>query len=886
MTEAGAINQPATAGVTDERTAPAPAVEDELKALRIAVRRREPGVAVRVEALRARIADLSADVEILEVIDGYQRDPAKAGPVTAAIAGRAAGREPEDADTARDQSTLLLYAGQREQALAVARAALSGDPGDIGLRLVIVEAVIPDGPAAVIGAVHDLVRDPALVNALLAELDKSSLNADVSYWLAVGATNVGRPALALEIADRAIAARPDDLRIRAVRLRCLIILDRPGEALDEASALLERDPSLLPARLDKVRALARLGRMEDAVAALGELDDNELSGAALSEVAALRIDVLAGEDRVGDALELGDRMVAEHPGDPLIAMALARVLTADRVNEWEKALAVVIEARHSSEENPELRYAHAFILQHLGQREQALEVLGPPTATDPLDFRAQLLRAELLDQVGRGDEAIAVLNEAAVRDPGHVTIAERRVTLLFSKARYAEALDALEQARRVGMVTPGLLLLRARVLMSLQRYDEAFPCFEEVLSTSSGVDQSTLRTMEDGARQLSFAGRSPAALTLLQDIDGRYALTPTGRSLMAELLRMENKPEEAVAQADRVLASTDDPETRLATLGTKSMALLWLSRSAEALGVIDEALRADDGYLFGWMARALGVYSMECPGESLRLIEEHFPDDAIPEGWGEWVLTAKTSALGAAGRPEDAIAVLTSALDASRAASGGGDGSTVLRTGLGYFYIRVGRYADAIDALDPARHEGAEGWDSWALNNLAIALQMTGDGDEDELRRIFEREFELAGAPPVPMNKAVASWAKFWLGRHDESIALIDASLAARKEPFLQARIGLSLLLFGMRRAERAEAELRQALAEAGQLEDEARGAELVAYGRWLSDILVRTGHLPEIPAALQHQYGLPTLQLRGKDHVFFQQDSGSDLYPGAQGTP
>lgn len=861
MTDATAISQPAAASETAERTDRVPAVEDELTALRGAVRRREPDAAARADALRGRIADLSADVEILQVTDSYQHDPAKAGLVIAALANRVSGREPADADAARDQSILLLYAGRREQALAMARAALSRNPGDIGLRLVIVEAVIPDGPAAVIGAVHNLVRDPALVNALLAELDKSILSADVSYWLAVGATNVGRPALALEIAERAIAAQPDDLRIQTVRLRCLIILDRPQEALDEASALLERDPSLLPARLNRVRALARLGRMEDAIAALGELD-KELSGVALSEVAALRIEVLAGENRIADALELGDRMAAEHPGDPLIAMARARLLTASNVNEWEKALAVVIDARRASEENAELRYAHAFILQHLNQREEALEVLGPPAATDPLDFRAQLLQADLLDQLGRADEAIAVLTEAAIRDPGHVTIAERRVALLFSKGRYVEALDTLEQARMVGMVTPGLLLLRAQVLIALQRYDEAVPCFESVLSTPSGLDQSTLRTVEDGARQLAFAGRSPAALTLLQEIDGHDELTVQGRALMAELLRMAGKPEDAVAQADRVLASTDDPETRLTTLGTKSMALMWLSRSMEALGLIDEALRADDGYLFGWMASALAVNSMERPTELLRLLEEHFPDGAIPEGWDEWVLTAKTSALGAAGRPEEAITLLSKAFDAARAANGGEDGSTAIRTSLGYYYIRVGRFADAIAALEPARHEGADGWDPWAFNNLAIALMMAGDSDDGELRRIFEREFELAVDPPVPMNQAVAGWARFWLGRYDETIALIDAALAARKEPFLQTRIGLSLLMFGMRRPERAEAELRQALAEASQLEDKARGAELLAYGRWLSDILVRTGHLGEIPAALQDRR--TTLHLGG----------------------
>jgi tetratricopeptide (TPR) repeat protein len=852
VTDANAVNRAAAAGVTAEHADAAPAVEDELKGLRSAVRRREAGAAVRAEVLRGRIADLSADVEILQVLDSYQHDPAKAGPATVALADRVSGREPADADAARDQSLLLLYAGRRERALGMARAALSRYPDDIGLRLVIVEVVIPDGEAAVTGAVHDLVRDPALVDALLHELDQGSLSADVSYWLAVGATNVGRAALAFELSNRALAVQPDDLRIQAVRLRCLIILNRPDEALDEASALLDRDPALLPVRLDRVRALARLGRMEDAATALSELEEHELRGAAFSEVVALRIEILAGENRIGDALELGDRMAAEHPGDQLIAMARARVLTADNVNEWDKALTVVIEARRTSEDNAELRYAHAFILEHLGRREEALEVLGPPAATDPLDFRAQLLRADLLAELGRADDAIAVLNEAASRDPGHVTIAEHRVALLFSKGRYVEALDALEQARTAGMETPGLLLLRAQVLMSLQRYDEAVPCFESVLSTSSGVNASALRTVEDGVRQLAFSGRTPAALMLLQQIDGRYELSVVGRALMAELLRLTNKPGDALAQADRVLASIDDLETQATALGTKSMALTWLSRSAEALDAIDEALRRADGYLFGWMARALALYSMERPSESLRLVEDHFPDGAIPEGWGEWVLTVKTSSLGAVGRPDEAIELLTRALDVARTANGGGDGSPVIRTNLGYYYIRLGRFADALDVMEPARHEDAEGWDPWAMNNLAIALMLAGDADEGELRRIFERELELAADPVVPLNQAVAGWAQFWLGRYDEAIALIDAALKARKDPFLQVRIGLSLLMFGMRRTERAETELRQALAEASQLEDKARGAELLAYGQWASDILIRTGHLAEGPPALQ----------------------------------
>ena len=859
MTEANATSRSAPTSVAAERTDAAPAVEDELKALRSTVRRREPGAAARAEALRGRIADLSADVEILQVLDSYQHDRPKAGLAAAALADRVSGREPADTDTARDQSLLLLYAGRREQALGMARAALGRYPGDIGLRLVIVEAVIPDGEAAVTGAVRDLVSDPGLVNALLAELDNNSLSASLSSWLALGAINVGRGALALELASRALAAEPGDRRSRAIRVRCLILLDRPDEALDEANALLEDEPSILVARLDRARALARLGRPDEAIAALEELHDGELNGI-VGEVAALRIEILASANRMDEALDLGDRTAAEYPGHPLVAMARATVLTA--VGQWEKALAVVVEARRANEENADLHYAHAFILRHLGRRDEALEALGPPAAIDPLEFRAQLLRADLLDELGRADEAIAVLDEAAARDSSNATVAERRVALLFSKGRHVEAFDALEQARTVGMETPGLLLLRAQVLISLKRYDEAFPCFESVLSTSSGADESTLRTVEDGARQLAFAGSTPAALTLLQQVDDRYELSAEGRAFMAELLRLANKPGEAVTQADRVLASTDDPETRVPTLGTKSMALIWLSRSAEALDAIDEALRASDGYLFGWMARALALYSMERPSGSLRLVEERFPDGAIPEGWGEWVLTVKTSALGAAGRPDEAIALLTPALDAARAANGGGDDSTAIRTNLGYYYIRVGRFADALDVLEPARHEGAEGWDPWALNNLAIALMLAGDGDNGDLRIVFEREFELAAAPAVPQNQAVAGWAQFWLGRYDEAIALIDAALEARKDPFLQIRIALSLLMFGMRRPERAEAELRQALAEASQLEDEARGAELLAYGRWLSHILVRTGHLPEIPAILQDRR--TTLQLGG----------------------
>lgn len=871
--------------MTDTNAISRPGVEDDLKAVRSAVRRREPGAAARAEALRGRIAALAADTEVLRVLDDYRRDPAAARPRAAALADQISGREPADADAARDQSLLLLYAGRREAATAAARAALTRYPRDVGLLLVIVEATVPEDKAgvpednagspeasipadksavpdetAVTGAIHELVRDPAMVTALLAELDASSPSAEVSCWLALGAIRLGRAALALELANRALAAGPDDLRIRAIRLRCLILLDLPAEALDEAGTLLEREPSLLIARLDRTRALARLGRAEDAIAALSELRDGELDSVTTGEVAALRIEVLASSDRVDDALELGDQMAAEHPGDPLIAMARARILTG--AGDWEKALAVVVEARAGSEANAELHYAHAFILKQLGRPEEALDVLRAPAALDPLDLRAQLLLAELLDELGHTDEAMAVLDQAAARDPGDTTVAERRVGLLFAKSRYIEALDALDQVRAAGIETPGLLLLRAQVLVSLERYDEASSSFDSVLDAPQDVDEPTLRAVEDGARQLFFAGRMPAALTLFKHIDGRDALTPAGRALLAELLRFASDPTEAVAQADRVLALTDDLETRVSAMGTKSMALIWLSRSAEALETIDEALRAADGYLFGWMARALAVCALERPGESLRVLEEHFPHDAMPEGWAELALTSEVSALGAAGRNDEAITVLNAALDAAPAASGETDGATLLRSGLGYYYIRVGRYADAVGVLEPGRRDDAAGWDPWAMNNLVIALMMTGGGDQDELRGVFERELRLAATPVVPYSQAATAWAHFWLGRHDDAIASIDAALAARKEPFLQNRIALSLLMFGMGRTERAKSELRQALAEAGQLDDEARAAELLSYGQWLSGVLVKTGHLREIPAALSGRRA--ALQLGG----------------------
>ncbi len=567
-----------------------------------------------------------------------------------------------------------------------------------------------------------------------------------------------------------------------------------------------------------------------------------------ANVGALRIELLARANRMSDALALGDRLAAEHPGNPTIALIRAQILQT--TDEWDKALAVTVEARHFDQENAELRNAQTVILMHLGRLDDALVVLGQSAALDPFDADAQLLRAEILDRMGQTDDAIAALDEVAARDPGNVKVSERRSALLLSAHRYVEALDTIELARAAGNETSGLLILRAQALLSLERYEEAFSCFESVLDAIPGAIEDLAGKVETAAQTLAIANRVSQARTLLERLDDRHGLSAVGQALIAELLRMASVPDKSLAHADIALASTQDIESRAQTLATKSMALISLGRSAEALEAVDEALAAFDGYLFGWMARSMALYGMERPAEALQVLDQHLAP--APDEWQDWLLAYRAGCLTAIGQHDEAIAVMRPRFNDFAAAGTVGDGPMMIRTNLGYVYIRQRRYTDALEMLEPARRDSPDEWDPWALNNLIVALMVESRGESDEVQPIAERELKLALAiPAAPDRRAVAAWSQFWLRRYEDALASVDAFHTMRKDPLLQIRMAMGLLMIGMGRIDRGEAEIRQVLTEASRLSDQLRAAEIRAYGQWVSSFLVEGRRLAQFPDVL-----------------------------------
>lgn len=169
---------------------------------------------------------------------------------------------------------------------------------------------------------------PGLVAAIVAvpAFADPGVRADPSQvWSAVGASFLhdGRPAEALAILDRAVAADASNAAARHHRAMALAALGRPDEALVAAREATARDPELPDAWLLQGTLLARAGRLQEALPAF-----ERAVSLAPRDAGALRnvAQALAGLERWSEAADVGRRAVEAGEAD-----------LAPRVETWERA---------------------------------------------------------------------------------------------------------------------------------------------------------------------------------------------------------------------------------------------------------------------------------------------------------------------------------------------------------------------------------------------------------------------------------------------------------------------------------------------------------------------------------------------------------------------
>jgi tetratricopeptide (TPR) repeat protein len=438
-----------------------------------------------------------------------------------------------DGPTGVEEIRRLQIQGRFEATIEPIREMLKEQPDDAELHLLYGVALSRSGQASLaIWSLREAQQDPTWFQPASLELARSAIFAR------------DFPA-AIEAASAVLELEPDHLV--ALRLRGEARLENKIEAeegLEDLERALELDPDDLPTRLTRFRALLALERVDEAEAALAEVEGLIADGEMLDEDASLICIVGASfayeRGEVEQAEELYEGCLESYPySAPVLDAALEFFERPDRATEIlrafsesvpqstvhrgrlarrlraegkaDEAEALLIEATRS--ESPQLR-AHAWsaLTDHYIAMEDlpaAVEAFESAIAYEgALPAQRRLAHADLLVAAGMNERALEVaseLDDATLRDLVGARVA-------FNQGRPCEALELFEGAFPFWPNNAVARYYAARSAEQCDEFDKAIEHYRQSLRSGAQSSDAGLRL----ARMLVAEGRMQDALFGIQ----------------------------------------------------------------------------------------------------------------------------------------------------------------------------------------------------------------------------------------------------------------------------------------------------------------------------------------------------------------------------------
>jgi tetratricopeptide (TPR) repeat protein len=759
-------------------------IEHALDEARDSVLRREPDAPARVADVQKRIARLAVRGGLIAALASAEADAEAAGDELDRAITAARSVEDSDVETLLDLALALLVADRPSEAVDVvlqglrAGAAYAVTPAQL---MAFIDQLLGDRRT---DEVEDLLRsiytrlierpeqvpigpDPRgprpgpgrrrrfLKEALRLVDERIRDRGPDPTLLIVRAgtlTGLGKVEEAIDTISKVLADSPDDPLARDLLVAALTRERNYGKAVDELQALPPERLNEPQAVSTHVDLLVRLGTPDEAVSIAeqaGEATDS-------LEVRTAHVRALSAAGNHRRAQTLARELVGEFPGRADLLLLLADVLHAEGTEDDEE-FTVVQQAVASDQSNPITHAALARTLEDRGELDRAVLELERALALDPSRSDLMVRRARLLMMLGRAVEALEVI----------------------------EAVDVAVHSEAKA--------LRADILFALERYDEALTWYRPAFESAPDADAAAeiAGKLEQVSDELFLKLSYQPALEGLEFLrDHGVELSPPRMTLRAELLRLQRRPRAAVEQAkDAVAAGFEEPWL----FGTYGQALLDLSRSDEALELIEPVIGRTADYAFGQSVYLDALYDLDRLSEAMEVLEHAFPHDAPPAGWEVWATMARGQLLIYGGRHNEAKRLMRSALRDSPL-----EGDWLATLGLAQARLWESRAAaesfrQTLDANGPETN-------NWVLLEYADALIAdTGDhGGEAgaQYDRVLERVFATAAPePPTPRAKLEAAWASLRLARPREAVTLAREGLAEGAVPGLGARVRLSASL-------------------------------------------------------------------------------------------
>lgn len=346
---------------------------------------------------------------------------------------------------------------------------------------------------------------------------------------------------------------------------------------------LSRDASNIGLKEELVLAQIAMGRLDRAATVARTLEDagnpSQLGQLSLAVMEAQETDYAALIERIEAGRHMGELL------DQLVK-AWALVGSGDMsaaLEEFDK----VIEGKGTGSFGT---YHKALALAHVGDLGGASELLEAPRPGSLIQTRRGVIaRIEVLSMQGKTEEALALIERSFGPQPGpelapmkaaleagetlqfdlidgpRAGIAEVYFTIAGAIGQETAGPDALLFAQAAAAVDPGNVdatLLIAQLLEGMGQFDAATAAYRKV-----PYDHPAYHVAELGrAETLRQAGKQDAAIEVMEQLAESHAELAVVHSAMGDLMRSEDRWEEAVAAYDRALelrggARSDDWRT-------------------------------------------------------------------------------------------------------------------------------------------------------------------------------------------------------------------------------------------------------------------------------------------------------------------------------------
>ena len=193
-----------------------------------------------------------------------------------------------------------------------------------------------------------------------------------------------------------------------------------------------------------------------------------------------RATVLKSLNRLDEALDAYDKVIAEFPYDIVAKNGRAEVLKA--LNRLDEALDAYDKIIAEFPYDIVAKNGRAGVLKALNRLDDALGAYSDIVTEHPYDIVAKNGRAEVLKALNRLDDALGAYNDVITEHPYDVVTKNGRAEVLKTLNRLDEALEAYDKIITEHPYNIVAKHGRAEVLKALGRLDDALSAFNDIIT--------------------------------------------------------------------------------------------------------------------------------------------------------------------------------------------------------------------------------------------------------------------------------------------------------------------------------------------------------------------------------------------------------------------